>query len=406
MKEEVRRIMNLVKEGKISPEDAAELIDAFMAGDTAETAGDSTPPPPPEDGTPPPPPPQEGGSKDPMKSFLDFIEGFGKEVSDRVEWQEVAKHVREAADRGMEGIKQGVEQIRQGKVNFGWFSSQEVKEVTLPLSLGSGKVLKVENPCGNIRVSGGAESSSVAAKAQVRAATPEEARAKAEAFTLIVEESDHQVLIRQPDVSGLTLDIVVQVAEPVQVEVRTHAGDIRVLDTGMGCRAASHSGDISLRGLNGAIEATSQNGDIHIDECSSPSVSLEAKHGDISLLKTSGNINARTASGDIRGRNCSGKTYSVESVSGDVSMEFTEAIGGTVNVRTVNGNAELLIPDACNCRVSLSTLKGEVHSDVALEDEAKQDRRITGRLGEGMGVLDVSAVNGDIALRWRDAVQS
>jgi hypothetical protein len=43
-------------------------------------------------------------------------------------------------------------------------------------------------------------------------------------------------------------------------------------------------------------------------------------------------------------------------------------------------------------------LRGEVVSEIELEGEARQDRRITGSLGAGAGVLDVSAVNGDIAL--------
>ena len=38
MKDEVQRISRLVAEGKLSPEDAADLIDAFYASDQASAA--------------------------------------------------------------------------------------------------------------------------------------------------------------------------------------------------------------------------------------------------------------------------------------------------------------------------------------------------------------------------------
>lgn len=404
MKDEVRRIMTLVKEGKLSPEDAAELIDAFMASEPAETAAEPT-----ESGgavPPPPPPPTSEAPKDPFRTFIDFIEGFGKDVSEKVDWKDVASHVRTAAEKGMEGIKSGVEQIRQGKVNFGWFGSQESREVTLPFNLPAGKLLRIENACGNVRVAGGFEESSVFAKAVLKAASPEEAKVKAEAFTLIVEESEHQVLIRQADISGLEVDFVVQLAGPAQIEAKTHAGDIRVLDTGAGCRLTTSAGDVHVRGIHGVVEVVCQAGDIHIEDCNSPSVALEAKSGDIALLNVNGNVNARTASGDLRGRNLAGKTYSVESVSGDISLDFREPVTGTVNVRPVNNSAEIFLPDGSDCRVSLSTLKGTTTCDVPLIDEARLEGRVTGRLGAGAGNIDVSSVNGDINFRWRDAAQT
>lgn len=400
MKEEVRRIMDLVKDGKLSPEDAADLIDAFVSTDS----GPSEPQPP----EPPTGSAEESGDgpkdgKDPFKSFVDFVENIGKEVSDGVNWKDVATHMRKAAERGLDGIRSGVDQIKQGKVNFNWLSSAEIREVTLPLNISTGTTLRVENPCGDVKISGGHTSASVSAKATVRGSSTEEAKEKADAYTLIVEESDYQVIVRQPDVSGLSVDLVIQLKDEATVEVRTQNGEVRLLDTMGGCRVVSQSGDIHVRGLRGPIEVTTQNGDIRLEDCESPSGLVETKHGDVTLLRAKGNFNARTASGDIRGRECSGSTYSVESVSGDVSIDFFEPVRGTVNVRTVNGNSEVFVDAASDCRVSVSTLRGNVDSDLSLADEVKSEQRVTGRLGDGNGVLDLSGVNGDVALRMRDS---
>lgn len=395
MKEEIRRIMKLVQEGKLSPEDAAELIDAFQS---SEEDRESPPPPPPDAPTPPDKP----GAKDPMRSFVDFVEGIGREVSESVDWHNVAHQIRAGAQRGVESMKVGIEQVRQGKVNWGWFSSTETRTVELPLVVPEGKSLRIENPSGDVRITGGNDKGVVVASARIRGMDADEAHEKAEAYTIIVEESDHQILIRQPDVSGLSVDLNVTVAGTCPVEVRTLSGDLHVENTGAGIRVDTHSGDVRLKGLNGPIEVRSQSGDLAIEDAQTPSATVEVKSGDIRFTRLVGNLIARSASGDVNLEEGGGKSISIESVTGDVQMDLIEPISGSVSVRTVNGNASVKVADGSDCRVSLSTLRGHVHCDLSLEDEARQDARVTGKMGDGTGTLDVSAVNGDISVRQRD----
>ena len=397
MKDEIKRIMTLVKDGKLSPEDAAELIDAFSSDGTEEPRHETAEPPPFE-----PENQAKNGSKDPFRSFVDFIEGIGKEVSDRVEWQQVSDHIRKGAEKGVEGIKSGVEQIKQGRVNFGWFNATEIKETTMPLTIDN-KTLRVDNPSGDIKVTSGHAEASVSARAYVRGANLEDAKAKAANYTLVIEESDHQVLIKQPDISGLSVDIVVQLIGPVAVDLKTEAGDIFVRDTQLGCKASTNSGDIQVHGLAGAIEISTQNGDIHAESCTGPFITVESRNGDLSLMSVEGNVSVRTVRGDISAKLCSGSPYSIDSVSGDLVVEFCQPVVGAANIRTVNGSAEVMVPDGCDCRVALATLHGKVTNSVTLTDEAQMDQRVTGRLGEGTGSLDISAVDGDISLKLRDA---
>lgn len=392
MKEEIARIMRLVQEGKLSPEDAAELIDAFQASEAREHEEAGA-----EASTPPPPPDAES-LRDPFRNFMDTMENLGKEVTQSVNWHEVAKQVREGAQKGVEGLKQGLEGIKQGKIYFGWFSATETKDVTLPLADVSAKTLRVENPCGDVKIHGGVEEGSVTAHAQIRGADAEDAHIKAEDYTVIIEESDHEVLIRQPDVSGLAVDLEINLKTCPHVEIKTSRGDVDVRDSGGGCRVGNASGDIHLAGLNGAIEITTQNGDLRVESCVTPTLSIENKTGDIHIDDLKGNLNARSASGDVHVRRCSGKTISVESVNGDVRVELTEPVTGSVNIRTVNGDSRVAIPPESDCRVALSTLRGDVNCETELQDEARMEQRITGKLGEGSGSLDVSAVNGDITL--------
>lgn len=391
MKEEIKRIMKLVQEGKLSPEDAAELIDAFQTGEENK----ESPPPPPDE-------PSQNGKKDPFKTFVDFMEGVGKEVSESVDWQQIARQVRTSTQKGMEHLKTGVEKLREGKVNWSWFSAYENREVTLPLKVPKGKTLRIENPVGDVKVTGGFANGTVRASARIRGMDADEAHEKAEAYTIIIEESDHQVLIRQPDVTGLSVDLDIQLDAECAVEVRTLSGDLQIADTNGSARIDTQSGTVKLSGLDGTIEVHSQSGALSVSDSKTPSATIEVKSGDISLTNVSGNITARSASGDISLKDCAGKSISVESVTGDVTVDLNEPVSGTVSIRTVNGAANVGIEDGSDCRVSLSTLRGSVTCDVELEDEAKQEQHVTGKLGKGTGTLDVSAVNGSIAMRQRE----
>lgn len=401
MKEEVTRILKMVQEGKISPEDASELIDAFQ-GDTpseepvAPPTGDPAPP-----SGEPTPPPAPGEKKDFFKGFVDFMNNLDKEVRESVDWKEVANQARQGAQKGLDAIKQATEEIKEGGLNFPLFGVTEARDLTLPLAADGSKTIKIENPCGSVKVTSGHETGTVSARAKVRGTNAEDAKAKAEEYTLIVEESEHAIIIRQPKIAALAVDLVLQLGHGADIEVRTDAGDVTIADTGKGVRINSQSGNVSLRGLNGPIEVTMQSGNLTVEDSISPSASLESKSGNISLTKIEGNVNARAASGDVSATGLNGKTLSVESVSGNVNVDFEVPISGSVNVRTVNGDTTVALPDGCDCRVSLSTLRGDVTCTLPLQDEARSDQRITGRLGEGTGTLDVSGINGDIGLRPR-----
>jgi polyhydroxyalkanoate synthesis regulator phasin len=399
VKDEIKRISKLVADGKLSPEDAAELIEAFYESEREErrereeAAG----------AAPGDPEAAAEVDKDPFKSMMESIERMTKEGMDAVNWGEVRKQARDSAKRGFEALRHGFEEVSKGRVNLGWLLAQESREVTLPLSVPEGRTLRIENACGGVKVLGGFDVGAIVARARFNGSSPEDAKAKADAYTVIIEESDHAVVLRQPDVSGLHVDLEVQLAGHPMVEVRSEAGDVQVLDTKSGCRIHSRSGDVKLRGLDGPIEISAQSGDLSVRECTTTSLVIENKSGNITLAGVRGNINARTVSGDVTLSGSAGKVLSVESISGDVRADLEEPVTGNVSIRTVNGNANVGIADGSDCRVSLSTLRGAVRCELELEDAARTDQRVTGRLGEGNGALDVSAVTGDVCVEMRDA---
>jgi DUF4097 and DUF4098 domain-containing protein YvlB len=286
-------------------------------------------------------------------------------------------------------------------VNLTWLANHETRQISLPLSVAEGKTLKVENACGNVRITGGASTGTATAHATLRGQTTDEAKAKAAAYTLIIEESDHQVVIKQPEVIGLSVDLDIRMVGSAPVEIRTETGDVSLTATGAGARIYAKSGDISVVKLTGAIEITTESGDITVGSCDVPMLTIENKSGDIEATGVRGNMNIRTASGDIKVEG-SGKTIALESVQGGVHVELGEPVTGSLNIRTVNGDTQVTLPDGGDCRVSLSTLRGALECDLPLEDQVATEHRINGRIGAGTGTLDISAITGDIKVELAD----
>jgi hypothetical protein len=275
---EVKRILKLVEEGKLSADDAAELIEAF-------DDGPSTPPPyePTTSSAEEAPKESADGPKAPFQQLIDAIERLGKEVSTSVDWAEVARQARQGAQKGLDAVKAGVEQVSKGRFDIGWISGSESKEIELPLSIPEGKTLKIENPCGDVRVIGGKEKGSVIARARFRGSSLDDAKIKADTYMLMIEEGENAVTIRQPDMSGLDVELIVEVPSYAPIDIRTGSGDTSVTDCKNGVRVQGKSGDVSLKGVEGPLEISTASGDVSIEDAVTSSLSVDGKSGDISL---------------------------------------------------------------------------------------------------------------------------
>lgn len=401
MKEEIKRINKLVAEGKLSPEDAADLIDAFYTSAS-------------QDGDVPPPPPREAYEnagateyatdsrpRDPFKNIIDSIEKLGKEVTEKIDWNEVSEGARSSAKKGLDALKAGLKDVSKGRFDVGWLFSTATRELRLPFTITDGQSLSVENGCGDVSIVADSVESYVIAKAKVRGATIEDAKAKADVYTLVVEGSDHGVVIRQPQVSGLEVDLEIHVAATPSVDVKSDTGDVIVRDTKNACRIKSTDGTVDVRGVNGVVEIIVSAGNVSIENGVSPNLYVENKSGDVSVRDCDANMNLRCSSGNIAILSSKGKTIAAEAVSGNVTVDLIEPVSGTVNVRTVSGNAHVQVADGSDARVALTTLRGVTSTDIELTDRAQNDQRVTGRLGDGTGTIDVSAVTGNVELQLR-----
>lgn len=408
MKEEVRRILKMVQDGKISAEDAMELIEAFdekgtgsgestnsadASGAGAQDAGQTPPPP-------PPPPPGDHCYTDPLKSFLDGVDRIARQANDQINWQDIGKQVRDSTRKGIDLLTNAVEDLTKNGINF--FGNVETVDIVLPIPSIEGKTLRIEQSHGNIVAKNGFSESKIKATARIRAATHEEAKARAAGFTIALEENDHEVIVKLSATVGLSCDFDIELANNIGVEFRTESGDVTIDGITRHSKVSSRNGFVTARKCEGLLDLESSNGDIEVQDSTVSSVAIRTSSGDVTLERVKGNTSIKANSGDIVLANCSGRTISVDAVSGNCVLDLSEPIEGVISVSTLSGNGVVSIPDGSNCRVKLSAARGTVTSRVELENRQESTGLISGTLGKGEGSLDVSAVNGNIELSLRD----
>jgi DUF4097 and DUF4098 domain-containing protein YvlB len=399
MKDEIRRIMQLVKDGKLSPEDAAELIEAFQdspdePAPATEAASESV------DNTER----VEGRvvgdkSDDPFAKLIGSIEKVTKDVAGSIDWKDISNQVRLGVGKGIDAVKEAAKEAKKGSGPFGsLFTPQVTRTVDLPLHVPEGKLLKIEAHHGDIRIEGGHDVGSVRIEAGFRSYNNQEAEEMANAFMPSLEESDDAVTLKQLDQNGVVADLEIKVAKGVPVSIRTASGDVTVSDTGASVTIHAASGDVRIDRASGGVEVNLSSGEVRLRHSELKSAVVDTKSGDVLLDHVAGSANIRTTSGDVTLYGFSGRTLAVEAASGSVTADLTSAVTGSVNVRTVSGDVTMHMPDGGDARVSLSTLRGDVTCSVPLADEVREGSRVSGRIGSGSGVLDISAVNGDVYL--------
>lgn len=394
MKDEIRRIMNLVKEGKLSPEDAAELVEAFQDGEetlkeeekvTAGSGASSAP-----------------KSDNPVSSFIGFVEGLAKDVTKDIDWTKVNQQVREGVTKGVDAVKKAAEEAKLGQGLGFLFGIHESKVVTLPLAVPEGKVLRIEASSGAVSLVGSTELGQARVHAGFKASNQEEAKRKAALYTPVLEENEQFVTLKLQEGPDSQIDASINVAPNTPVEIKSSSGRVVVRDMSASVKVVAQSAGFEGTGLTGAVEVALASGSSRLTDCSGPFVTLESKSGDMDLKRVKGVVTARSSSGDVHLHECAVRTLNIDVASGCVEVDLIQPVMGSVSVRAVSGDVSVSVPDGCEALVSLSTLQGDIIKDIELEDEQEITGKLTGRLGSGSGQIDLSTVSGDVTLAMRD----
>ncbi|MGW1178287.1 DUF4097 family beta strand repeat-containing protein [Kitasatospora sp. NPDC002543] len=181
----------------------------------------------------------------------------------------------------------------------------------------------------------------------------------------------------------------VTVTVPVEVEVRvgTVSADATVSGVSGHVSVQSANGDTTLAGVTGRIEAGTVSGD----------VDAQAVGGRLKVNTVSGQLTVIAGTAD---------RIQANTVTGAVTLDLDVAGETDVKVNTVSGAVVVRIPSLADTTVEAGSTSGDVSSTF---EELQMSstwgaKKISGRLGEGRGSLNVTTVSGGVTvLRRPDA---
>lgn len=421
MSEERSMILRMLKDEKISMEEAEALLDVLDEKGVTEEPGFSV------TGTVPDEPGAGGRRREAPASRADSSEARGSrdsgseqradaeqgsqsderddDVHGFFDFRELRDGIRatvRSVRETVQGALQGVGDIHvdiqsELKRAFGRRSHERLASLSEDLS-GAG-TLVVENPWGDLRADRG-ESNAIAVDARITAYadTEERARAIAEAVGLHIERQDDRVrLVVKPDeAAGLTrtrIDLEIRLPRDLGLEAVNKSGDISVTGLSGAVDVRSASGNVEVSGLTAGAHAATASGSVTASDISGP-LTVESVSGDLVVRRAHDGIRVSTTSGDIIAEDISGGA-SCRSVSGDLAVRDAS---GNLTGKTVSGDIALRprATESRGYRVVLESRTGDVEWEGPIEATRRTEHRLEGTFGAGLDELRFDTLSGDI----------
>lgn len=197
----------------------------------------------------------------------------------------------------------------------------------------------------------------------------------------------------------------------VTVEGLNGSTDIEVVNGDVYASALSGSvkletvnGDIDASELRGRVSLETVNGSIDDRDSQGPRLSLNTTNGDIDSTTTSESVTAETVNGDIELETGPVDELDISTVGGHVEADATLKEQGEININSVHGRIELLLPLSTSARFNVSTsANGRINNDLTDDVPERRNRYVNSKeldftLGNGGGDVSISTVSGNVTL--------
>jgi hypothetical protein len=179
--------------------------------------------------------------------------------------------------------------------------------------------------------------------------------------------------------------------------LRSVSGSIAAEETEGQLSVNTTSGDVDLEDHRGGLTVETVSGDVRADGAlDSPRV--ESVSGDVELEGVSGSVDLRSISGELSARGDEEASITIESTSGDVAFSGELESGTPSRISNISGDVQVRLSDPGDMRLELTSMSGDLSSDLDLQGMERERRRLSGTLGDGETSLTISTTSGDISV--------
>lgn len=326
---------------------------------------------------------------------------------------------------------------------------------TISRSCPDGSTVSIDNPRGDISISGTSDDGQihVAAHKELYTRTDADADRKAQQFSPRVDSSGNSVTVMMPSIEGARADLTITVPGTTTLSVNANRGDVRIISMKSAISVTANHGDIDLSAIHGAISGHINNGDSSFTARSvTGPISIEGRGKDMSLSDLSGPVamsgeffgtthlehvrgpirfhtsrtdlqlarlegeveistNADLSADQVAGPvilNTRDRNITFERVSGDLavtnrngSVDLTVAPPmGNVTVENRNGTVNVTLPSEAGFVVQADTSNGNVESEFSLPGRGGENHpSVSGTVNQGGPLVRISTSEGDVSLK-------
>jgi hypothetical protein len=324
---------------------------------------------------------------------------------------------------------------------------------TLTQPLAAGASFAVDNPRGDVTVSGTSDDNQihVSVHKEVYTSSDSEADGKAQRLSPSFNTTGNTVTLTVPALDGAHADLTVTVPPTLLTTITANHGDVRVTSLKAPVSVTANHGDIELSAITGPVTTHINNGDSSFSAHSvTGPITLEGHGRDTTLSDLSGPV---TISGDFFGTShfehirgpvkfhTSRTDFQLGRLDGDLDIEsdisISEAVGpltlttgnrnvtlerisgdisvtnrngsvdvtgapplGNITIQNRNGSVDVTVPEHASFTVQADTTNGDVDNDFSLATEGGDTHKsFSGTVGKGGPALRITTSQADISLK-------
>lgn len=256
-------------------------------------------------------------------------------------------------------------------------------------------VVEIENPAGSIRVTGWNRDEIEVSGTLGQGADALEWTGSARRARIEVETSGNP--------RGIRSDLEFRVPAGSRLRIESFAASIDVSDVKGSVKAESVDGSIHISGAADEVSAETVNGSVEISGAAKR-VNAESVNGPVSISGAGGEIAATTVNGALTvSAGAVVENGHLETVNGHIRFEGTLGRRATLDIESVSGSVELVLPAQASADFSISTFSGEIDTafggtSVRTTPHTPQ-KELTFAVGGGDAKITIETLSGNVEIR-------
>ncbi len=325
---------------------------------------------------------------------------------------------------------------------------------TMAQAFPAGGSLQVDNPRGDVTVSGTSDDNQihVIAHSEIYTRTDSDAASKAQQLNPSLTGSDNNLQLRLPAIEGARVDLIITVPAASGQTIIANHGDIHLTNiTGPVTLTANH-GDVEISSVTGPVTTHIQNGkssftartiagpldlegrgdDVSITDINGPVTMQGDFFGSTHIEHVRGNFKFHSSRTDFQIARLDGATdftdddlsadqavgpvilstrnrnVAFDRISGDINItnrngkvDLTSAPPiGNVIVENRNGEVNLTLPEGAAFHIDAQTSDADIENDFSLPVSENNNRKsVTGTVGKGTANIKITTTQEDVSIK-------